>query len=90
MLSCGVLCINEPAERSSNPKLEAIQELATTHLREAEAAEGAAVVRVSETLQKFGYAHCYWRNPVLLRLGYPPVHVQGLRQGFSAHLLLSA
>ena len=89
MLSCGVLCINEPAERSSNPKLEAIQELATTHLREAEAAEGAAVVRVRETVQQFGYAHCHWRDAVLLRLGYPPVPAQGPGQGFSAHLLLS-
>ena len=84
-----MLSAPEPAERSSDPKLGAIQELATTHWSEASAAGGASVVRVREAVQKLGHTYCHPLDAFVLRPGYPPVDAQDLRQGLFAHLLPS-
>ena len=90
MVSCGVLSAHQPAEWSSDSKQEVIQELATTHLSEVTEAEGATVVRVREALQRLGGTYRHALCAFVLSLGYPFEDARDLRQGFSAHLLLSA
>jgi hypothetical protein len=87
--SLGRVFAREAAERPSAPKLEAIQELATTHWSDASAAGGASVAGVREALQKLDHTYCHRLYGFVLRLGYPPAEAQDLPQGFWAALLLS-
>jgi hypothetical protein len=66
-----VISAREPAERSSDAKLEVIQEFATRRWSEAPAAGSASVVRAHETLEKPGQTYCHPLHAFVLRLGSP-------------------